>query len=407
MATAPETPCQATIGFDAAQEVVRENALPLGIESVPLAKAGRRVLAQPVVARIDSPRRDSAAMDGYAVCSADLTGEVVRLKLVGESTAGGSAPQPLEPGTALRMSTGAPMPPGADRVVMRELTRTEGNQVIVPGTTGKSHVRARASDFARGDVLLPAGTRVDARTMVVTAAADMDRVGVWRQPRVHVLSNGDELAPPGHATPNADWVPDSLSEGLALLARQWGGKPVGASRSKDQVQGLRAMAQAALEDADILLVVGGASHGHRDMARSALMPLGLRLLFSGVAMKPGKPLWYGRIGGAHVLGLPGNPTAALTTARLFLAPLACGLSGAGFDHALRWSERRLLHDTPGGSERDQFLCANADGAGNGVSIIERQQASAQMMLAQADLLVQRRAGAAPAKAGAMLRCLRF
>lgn len=407
MATAPDIPCKATISFDAAQAIVRENAAPLAMESVPLAKAGRRVLAQAVIAQIDSPRRDSAAMDGYAVRSADLTGEATRLKLVGESAAGGAVPQPLDPGTALRISTGAPMPSGADRVIMRELTRTEGNEVVVPGASGKNHVRARASDFASGDALLPSGTRIDARAMIVAAAADLDRVTVWRRPRLHVLSNGDELVPPGNAATNADAVPDSLSEGLALLARQWGAKPVGASRSKDQVEGLRAMAQAALAGADILLVVGGASHGHRDMARSALMPLGLRLLFSGVAMKPGKPLWYGRIGGAHVLGLPGNPTAALTTARLFLAPLACGLSGAGFDHALRWRERRLLHDAPGGSDRDQFLCAIADEPGNGVSIMERQQASAQMMLARADLLVERRAGAARATEGAMLRCLHF
>jgi len=407
MATAPEIPCKAMTSFDAALAIVRENAAPIGMESVPLAKAGRRILAEPVIAQIDSPRRDSAAMDGFAVRSADLAGEVMRLKLVGESAAGGSVPRPLERGTALRISTGAPMPPGADRVVMRELTRIEGDQVVVPGVDGKDHVRARGSDFSRGDALLPAGTRMDARAMVVAAAADLDRVSVWRRPAVHVLSNGDELVAAGQAGRNEDSVPDSLSEGLALLTRQWGGKPVGASRLGDRIDQLAAAAQAALCEADVLLLVGGASHGHRDLARSALMPLGLRLLFSGVAMKPGKPLWYGRMGGKHVLGLPGNPTAALTTARLFLAPLICALSGAGFDRPLAWHERRLTHDAPGGSDRDQFLCATGDEVGDGVRIIERQEASAQMMLAQADLLVERRAGVGAEAAGAMLRCLRF
>ncbi|WP_159982428.1 MULTISPECIES: molybdopterin molybdotransferase MoeA [unclassified Novosphingobium] len=407
MATAPEIPCAATISFDAAQAIVREGAVPLGLEWVPLAKAGRRILARAAVAQIDSPRRDSAAMDGFAVRSQDLAGEVTRLKLCGESFAGGQTPSPLLPGTAIRISTGAPMPPGADRVVIREYTRVEGGEVIVPRASGKPHVRLRASDFALGTALLAPGTRIDARTMVVAAAADLDRLPVWRRPRLHILTNGDELAPPGRAGANEDAIPDSLSEALLLMARQWGAKPVGASRSGDRIDDLRAAAQLALGEADVIVMVGGASDGTRDRTRAALMPLGLQLLFSGVAMKPGKPLWYGRIGKTHVLGLPGNPTAALTTARLFLAPLICALSGAGFDYALRWCERVLLEDVPAGRERDQFLCGIADEILDGVTIIERQQASAQMMLAQAELLVERRSGAQFAASGTMLRCLRF
>jgi molybdopterin molybdotransferase len=407
VATAPELPCHAAIGFAAAQAMVREHCAPLGIEWVPLAKAGRSILACDAVAQIDSPRRDSAAMDGFAVRSQDLAGDVTRLCLQGESVAGGSPPDPLRTGAAIRISTGAPMPAGADRVVIHEYTRVEGGNVIVPRMTGKRHVRLRASDFARGTAVLPAGTRIDPRAMVVAAAADIQRLPVWQRPRLRVITNGDELVPPGNAGPDMDAIPDSLSEALLLMARQWGAKPLGALRSMDRVEGLRAIARQAMEDTDVIVVAGGASHGHRDLARSALMPLGLRVSFAGVAIKPGKPLWYGMIGSTQVVGLPGNPTAALTTARLFLAPLICALAGAGFDHALRWRERRLLHDVPAGSDRDQFLCAVLDGTGDAVSIIERQQASDQMMLARADLLVERCFGAAPAKAGAMVRSLRF
>lgn len=407
MATAPELPCHAATTFGAAQAIVRESCVPLGVEWLPLAKAGRRMLADAAIARIDSPRRDSAAMDGFAVHSADLTGDFTRLVLQGESAAGGGQPAPLRPGTAMRISTGAPMPVGADRVVMREYARIDGRAVILPRTSGKPHVRPRASDFAKGTRLLPAGTRIDPRAMMVAAAADIDKLPVWRQPRLRVLANGDELVTPGSAAPRIHTIPDSLSEALLLMARQWGAKPMGALRSMDRIGEFQTNARTALEDMDLLVVAGGASHGHRDLARTALGALGLRMAFAGVAMKPGKPLWYGRIGRTHVLGLPGNPTAALTTARLFLAPMICALSGAGFDRALQWSWRKLLHDAPGSSDRNQFLCATGEREGNGLRIIERQEASAQMMLAHADLLVERAAQSAPMEAGSAVRCLRF
>ena len=390
MATAPVLSCHAVTSFDTAQSIVRENCAPIGMEWVSLAKAGRRILARDIIAQIDSPRRDSAAMDGYAVRSQDLTGDTTRLALQGESAAGGRQPAPLLPGAAMRISTGAPMPAGADRVIMHELTRVENGAVIVPRTSGKPHVRPLASDFARGTTLLSAGTRIDPRTMLVAAAADIDRLAVWRQPRVRVLANGDELVAPGKAAPDIDTIPDSLSEALLLMARQWGAKPLGALRSVDRTEALRTTAQQALDAADILVIVGGASHGHRDLVRTAFFPLGLRLVFEGVAIKPGKPLWYGKIGDTHILGLPGNPTAALTTARLFLAPMICALSGLNFNHALRWSDYRLVDAAPAGSDRDQFLCGIEDDEQGRVRIIARQEASAQMMLAQADVLVERR-----------------
>ncbi len=405
MASVPSIPCAATIGFDEAQAIVRENSVLLGTQFVPLGKAGRRILARDVAARIDSPRRDCAAMDGYAVRSGDLAQGIVRFHLFGESCAGGRSPGMLPAGMAVRISTGAPMPAGADRVVMREYATVDGGYVILTDKGGKAHVRQRGDDFAQGQILLTKGTCIDARAMVVAAAADVESVTVWRRPRVHIMTNGDELVEPGKAAMDADTVPDSLSEALMLMARQWGGKPTGMSRAPDRIDMVRGAANAALGETDILVLVGGASHGHRDLARAALMPLGLRLAFAGVAMKPGKPLWYGRIGTTHILGLPGNPTAALTTARLFLAPMIAAISGSGFASALRWSCHPAAYALEPGGDRDQFLCGlmEADAA----RIIERQQASAQLMLAQADMLIERRAGASSGAAGSLLRCLRF
>lgn len=188
MASVPNIPCAATIGFDEAQAIVRESSVPLGRQFVSLGKAGRRILARDVAGRIDSPRRDCAAMDGYAVRSGDLAQGIVRFHLFGESCAGGPSPGMLPAGMAVRISTGAPMPAGADRVVMREYATVDGGYLILTDKGGKAHVRQRGDDFAQGQILLTKGTCIDARAMVVAAAADVESVTVWRRPRVHIMT---------------------------------------------------------------------------------------------------------------------------------------------------------------------------------------------------------------------------
>ncbi|HTM94823.1 MAG TPA: molybdopterin molybdotransferase MoeA, partial [Croceibacterium sp.] len=259
MATVLDMPCAAATSFDEAQNLLRGRAAPIGTEFVPLARAGGRTLAKDVFARIDSPRRDSAAMDGFAVRSADLSKGINRFRLRGQSVAGGSTPPLLQPGMAARVSTGAPMPPGADRVVVREHARVEGANVLLPDYAGKSHVRRRGDDFSRGQMLLPAGTRIDARTMVVAAAADMGSVTVWRRPTLHIMVNGDELAHPGEASSTPSRIPDSLSAALLLMAEQWGAQVTGTSRCGDRIDNLKAEAEVALCEADILVVAGGAA----------------------------------------------------------------------------------------------------------------------------------------------------
>jgi len=153
---------------------------------------------------------------------------------------------------------------------------------------------------------------------------------------VHILSTGDELAEPGTARERADAIPESVSFGVAALAAQWGAECIGRTRVRDELAAMQALACAAIDDADLVVVTGGASVGEKDFAKAMFEPLGLHLVFSKVSIKPGKPVWLGRAGEKLVIGLPGNPTSALVTARLFLAPLLAGLTGRPGDEALRW-----------------------------------------------------------------------
>jgi len=404
VAAEERVPCGASLRFDAAQAILASIARPLGTESVPLGKAGRRVLAEPVCAAMDIPARDLAAMDGFAVREADLAAGMRRFAVIGAAYPGASFHGTVGPGEAVRIMTGAPMPSGADRVLMRELvTAADGVLALDAPVPAKPHVRLRGSDTAAGTVVLPAGRLLDPRALVVAAAADAAVLTVWRAPRVRLIATGDELVPAGEARASGG-VPDSLSESVLLIARQWGAKPLGAMRVRDDAVLLTAAAEAALAECDVLVLCGGASRGDRDFAKAALVPLGLELVFADVAIKPGKPVWLGRIGAKLVLGLPGNPTAAMTVARLFLAPLLTALGGRGAAPALRWERVPLVEDVSAG-DREAFLCAER--LDEGVRVLARQSASAQCMLARADTLVRLLAGAGALSPGAAVETLRF
>jgi molybdopterin molybdotransferase len=399
-------PCAASLSFDGAQAILAAHAHALGSERVRLEKAGRRILAEPVHALIDAPRYDAAAMDGYAVRDADCHLPGLRFRPVGSSYPGEVWTGELGEGEAVRIMTGAQMPLGADRVIVREQAIQADGWIGVAGALPAArHVRARGSDMKAGEMVLPAGRMLDARALLVAAAADASSVVVWRRPRVHVIASGDELVAPGMAASTRCRLPDSLSQAILLMARQWGGVPAGSTLVRDDVAEIKAAAERAVGDSDVLVMAGGASRGDRDFAKLGLAPLGFELAFADIAIKPGKPVWYGRIGDRHVLGLPGNPTAAMTIARLFLAPLLTALGGRGFEAGLRWTAMPLAAETPNVGERETFLCAEWSGAG--VRVIERQTASAQCMLARADALVRRPAGGLALAAGELVNVLRF
>lgn len=383
------------ISFDDALARLHTVARPLGTERLALGRAAGRVLAGPVAARIDAPRFTVSTMDGYAVRGADIADAPVNVTVVGERFPGGEPGAALGPNECVRIFTGAPAPPGADRVVIQEVVRREGDRAHVATVpAGSPFLRARGSDFRRGDQLLAPGRLLGPRALMLVAGADAAEVEVFRRPRVALLATGDELAEPGAACDTRGKVPDSISVGIAALAEAWGAEVVARQRVGDDLQATASAAEAALTTADVVVVSGGASVGERDFAKAAFGALGLETIFAGVAIKPGRPVWLGRASGKLVLGLPGNPTSAYVTARLLLAPLLAGLGGRGPAGALAWRTAIAATEIPAEGDRETFLRARlTDDSPSLVEPLPNQDSGAQLTLAQAHVLVRRAAGA--------------
>jgi molybdopterin molybdotransferase len=394
------------ISFDDAFALLGEVARPLGRETVPIAEAAGRILAEPVVAAVDSPPRDCSSMDGYAVHGADLAALPARLTVIGQSFPGRSFEGQIEPGQCVRIFTGAPVPAGADRVVIQEKVRREDEVAIIEMEPGDArHIRQSGSDFNLGETLVPAGRRLDARALVAAGAADADKAEVWRRPRLALVTTGDELVEPGSARSQAGMIPESVSLGVAALAEQWGATVSRRLRLADDLPDLEKAAAELIAEADLVVVTGGASVGERDYAKAMFAPSGLELIFSKVAIKPGKPVWLGRAAGTLVLGLPGNPTSALVTARLFLAPLLAGLAGVEPTSALQWRRGLLTSGLEECSARETFVRAAAEDGG--VRPLPNQDSGAQKTLVDAGLLLRRRPHAPPALAGDEVEVIDF
>ena len=386
-----------------ATELVIAEARPLGVEFVDLERAIGRVLADHVTTRRRSPQSTVSAMDGYAVRDDDLAGDKRRLVIVGEARPGRRFDGRLAPGACVRIFTGAPVPHGADRVIMQEDVLADGVTATVCGRLpARRHVRTAGSDFDLGERILAAGRVLTPTALVAAASADVAQVAVWRRPQIAILSTGDELVAPGTACPGDDRIPDSVSFGIHSLVEAWGGEVIHKARLGDDLAVLQAAAEAALDVADVVVVTGGASVGDHDLAKPMFCPM--ELLFAKVAMKPGKPVWFARARGKLVVGLPGNPTAAMVTARLLLAPLIAGLAGRSVASSLEWRSRSLTAPLSCGGDREHFLCGHDD---EGVAALPSQDSSGQKALAQADLLIRRAAGAPPAAVGELVDVLNF
>lgn len=395
------------IDFEEACRRVAAVATPVGTEATVLDMASDRILASPVIARRSAPAVEVSAMDGYAVRDADLGMVPTRLRIVGELFAGSTPTEaPLAVGGCVRIFTGAPMPPGADRVVMQEAGRRDGQTVLLAERPPQArHVRAAGSDFASGEVLLDAGTRLTPMALVAAAAADVETVQTYIRPRVAILCTGDELVAPGRAADAPGTIPESVSFGVAAMIRAWGGEVVGRLRLPDDLPTLVRAAGVTLDDAHLVVVTGGASVGERDFSKTMFQTLGLRLEFEKVAIKPGKPVWLGCVGDRIVVGLPGNPSAAMVTARLFLAPLLAGMTGRQPDEALSWRTSPLLAPLAACGDRECFHRGRS--GRDGVRPIGNQDSSAQKDLALADLLIRRRADARALSAGDLVEVLAF
>ena len=394
------------IRFDEAISIIGSVARPLGTETLTMDQAASRVLAEPVVAAIDSPRADVSAMDGYAVRDADLDSFPVELDVVGESYPGAGQARALSPGSCVRIFTGAPLPAGADRIVIQEVVRRDGGKAIIDASPGPAlYVRPRGKDFRAGDELLPRGRLLDPSALVAAAGADTAHVAVYRKPRLALLVTGDELAEPGRAREMALAVPDSVSASLAAFAERWGASIVERRRLRDELGAMTSAAGEIVGGTDVIVLTGGASVGERDFAKSMFEPLGLDLLFSRISIRPGKPAWLGRARGALVLGLPGNPTSALVTARLLLAPLLAGLTGRPPGDALRWEPARLSSALAPCDARETFHRARlSDGC---ASLLEFQESHAQKALADADILLRQAANSSGIDAGEIVQVLKI
>jgi molybdopterin molybdotransferase len=311
------------IEIEDARARVLEAARPLPAESVPLGSTLGRVLAEEVRSTVDVPPFDNSAMDGYAV----VAGPAAELRVVGESRAGQPAAAIVEPGSTVRISTGAALPAGADAVVPVERTEGGDGLVSVPHTTPGANVRRTGEDVRAGRPVLAPGTPLGPAEVGVLASLGLSEANCAVRPRVALLVTGDELVEPGTPLgPGEIWSSNEYA--LAGLVQRAGGMAGPVVRVPDSAEGTRAALEAALAGADVVCVSGGVSVGPHDHVKAQLAALGVEERFWGVRLKPGKPTWFGVREGVLVFGLPGNPVSALVTFLLFAAPALRALQGA-------------------------------------------------------------------------------
>ncbi len=329
------------ISYRQALEVTLSHCAPGPVETVSLLPALDRVLGEPLYAKLDSPRFDQAAVDGYALASASAQGASdaapVTLTIAGTSAAGGTAGAPLRHGEARLIYTGGPVPPGADAVVMLERAMGQDSLVTVkaPAAPG-ANIRRRGEEYAAGEALLPVGASMDPAALALAAGQGLTELSVHAMPRVAVISTGDELTPQGTPLPDTG-IYDSNGPLLWAALREAGIANPTAQACPDDPGRLKAMLQDALDTHDVVLTAGGVSVGARDFVRPSLAEIGVVEQYWRVAMKPGKPVYFGvreaagtGFGKKLVFGLPGNPSACLLTYLILVLPALrrlCGLTG--------------------------------------------------------------------------------
>jgi molybdopterin molybdotransferase len=399
----------ALISVAEALDHVLAHAAPLPPEQVALDDALGRVLAADLKALRTQPPADVSAMDGYAARSSDVANVPVQLRMIGEVAAGRPFTAAVGAGEAARIFTGGVMPAGADTVVVQEITERKGDTVAVlkPVSKGR-HIRRQGLDFRRGDTLFTAGHRLSARDLALLAGMNHPIVPVHRRPKVVLFATGDELVPPGEE-PGPGQIVYSNGFALAALARQEGAAVVDLGLVKDELEATIAAVRAARQcAADILVTTGGASVGEYDLVHKAFAAEGMKLSFWKVAMRPGRPLMHGRLGGMQVLGLPGNPVSAYVCAFLFLVPLIRRMSGRS-DLALPAESALLGSDLPANDERADYLRATLRESNEGpvATPFPVQDSSMMVPLANADCLIVREPYAPASAAGSRCVIVKF
>jgi molybdopterin molybdotransferase len=393
------------LSVDEALQNILHGVEPTAAETVAIEQAAGRVLAAPLAARLTQPPFDASAMDGYAI-RADVTQLPARFKVIGQAAAGHPYVGKVGAGEAVRIFTGAPMPDGADAIVIQENTVREGAFVNVrEGLPSPEYIRPRGFDFREGDELLQPGRRLGPREIALAAAMGHAAVPVRRRPVVAILATGDELVRPGES-PGPGKIVSSNELGVVVLAAQTGAEPRQLGIARDTRDSLERHIERA-EGADILVTIGGASVGEHDLVVPVLKERGIALAFWKIDMRPGKPLMFGRLGTQRVLGLPGNPVSALICGRVFLVPLIRALLGLPQeDPAAR--RAYLAEPIEANGPRQHYLRAHlrarADGALEVVPA-RSQDSSLLTPLASADALLVRPPHAPALPAGAEVSVL--
>lgn len=391
-----------------AQSRVLAALTPVGAETVGLDRADGRTLAADVTAALTQPPAPVSAMDGYAVRAADLAALPATLTRIGQAPAGHPFAGRVDPGECVRIFTGGQVPEGADAILIQEDAEERDGKVhakesVAPGR----YVRPAGLDFKAGDVVLRAGTVLDPRHIGLAAAANRAWLEVRRAPRVAILATGDEIVLPG-SVPGPGQIVSSNGPALAAFVRRHGGEAITLPNAPDDADALRGLAKAAA-GADLLVTSGGASVGEHDLIRSALGSDGLKLDFWQIAMRPGKPLMFGKLGALPLLGLPGNPVSNLVCATLFLGPMLAALLGR--PDPLPKPEAAILgRDLPPNDAREDYLRATLARAADGAWIatpFEKQDSSMISVVARADALAIRPPRAPAAQKGEPIRILRF
>jgi len=385
------------ISVDEAVSRIISAFAPLSCETVAITGAVGRVLAEDVIAGFDQPPAPISAMDGYAVRAAEANRDA-ELAVIGEAPAGRPFAGSLGSGQAVRIFTGGVLPEGADAVVIQEDTAARGDRVVVkevpkPG----ENVRQRGLDFRAGEILLRRGHRLSARDLALLAAANFPGVIVRRKPRIALVATGDELSRPGEAR-KAGGVVASSTYALQAMVQKWGGDARDIGILPDRTEAFAGLPEAA-KDADLIVTQGGASVGDHDLVQTALKPLGFALDFWKIAMRPGKPLIFGRLRDTPFIGLPGNPVSAMVCAILFIQPAIASMLGMTYRAGV--TRAQLASPLRANGSRQDYIRARLSQS-DGVLIahpFSLQDSSMQKTFAQAGGLVVRPPNAPAAQAG--------
>lgn len=386
---------------------ILDGAAPSTVEAVSIAEAAGRVLAEPLKALRTQPPFPASAMDGYAARGADVSTAPAELRVIGMAAAGRQFDGTVGPGEAVRIFTGAPVPAGADTVVIQENVEKAGADRIVvtePTALGRN-VRKVGLDFVEGDVLLDARRTLDAAALSLAAAANHPTVTVFERPLVAIIATGDELVPPG-SNPGPDQIIASNGYGVAAICAEAGARILDLGIVPDSREKMAEAVRRALDaGADVIVTLGGASVGDHDLVNEVLTGLGLDLSFWKIAMRPGKPLMYGRLGRTRCLGLPGNPVSSLVCSHLFLKPLVLAL--AGRPQADATTDAVLGADMAANDMRQDYVRALAKREGNHLVVtpFPTQDSSMLRTLAEANALVIRPPYAPAARTGSTCRVL--